>query len=355
MNGNNLQRPITTRDVADAIGVNQSTVSRALRNDPSVSKKMTARVRKTAEELGYRPNPFISAFTAQVRGYRRSPQHASLAILNAYRGDDQMDFLDRYTQGAVNRAEQMGFRVDIFNFQKLERKEARLLQILRTRGTRGLLVLPLPTYEDLSGFDVEHLACATIDMTENLPAINHAVPDYFRHMQTALIKLESLGYERVGFCTKTSEVHGFARYSMASYLLWQQRFPARSRLKVHVDSGRDERQAEDRDAFFQWMEKSRPDVIVSNDIRYLNWMKEAEVDVPGEVGFVTLSWEDDKSRSAGIDQRQTMVGSAAMDLVVGHIYRNEYGLPEAMKTVLVDGIWRDGETIRNRMTTGACP
>ncbi|RKX46665.1 MAG: hypothetical protein DRP64_02865 [Verrucomicrobia bacterium] len=347
MTGKNPQRPITTRDVADAVGVNQSTVSRALRNDPSVSKKMREKIRRMADELGYRPNPFISAFTAQVRGYRRSPQHASLAILNAYRKDDQMDFLERYIQGAVKRAEQMGFRVDIFHFQELESKEARLLQILRTRGIRGLLVLPLPIYEDLSGFDVEHLACATIDMTENLPAISHAVPDYFRHMQTALIKLESLGYKRIGFCTKTSEMHGFARYSMASYLLWQQHLPARSRLKVHVDSGMDERQAEDRDAFFEWLELGRPDAIVSNDIRYLNWMKEGGGEVPSEIGFANLSWEEDKSRSAGIDQRQSLVGSAAMDLVIGHIYRNEYGLPDAMKTVFVDGIWRDGETVRN--------
>ena len=346
MNTNNSHRPITTRDIADTAGVNQSTVSRALRNDPSVSEKMRIKIRKISDELGYRPNPFISAFTAQVRGYRRSPQHASIAVLNAYRDDDQMEFLDRYIQGATKRAEQMGFRVDIFNFQKLESKEARLLQILRTRGILGLLVLPLPTYEDLSGLDVEHLACATIDMTENLPAISHAVPDYFRHMQTALTKLESLDYKRVGFCTKPSEVHSFARYSMAAYLQWQQHLPVKSRLKVHVDSGMGERQAEDRNLFFRWLEKSRPDVLISNDIRYLNWMREAGIKVPDDIGFSTLSWEDNMSETAGIDQRQAQVGSAAIDLVVGHIYRNEYGLPEAMKTVFIDGIWRDGETIK---------
>lgn len=352
MNEKTLQRPITTRDIADAVGVNQSTVSRALRNDPSVSKKMREKINKKSKELGYRPNPFISAFTSQVRGYRRSPQHASLAILNTYRNDDQMNFLDQYTQGAIKRAEEMGFRVDVFHFQKLERKEARLLQILRTRGIRGLLVLPLPIYEDLSGFNVENLACAAIDMSEGLPAISHAVPDYYRHMQTALIKLESLGYKRIGFCTKPSEIHGFARYSMASYLLWQQHLPEASQLKVYIDSGIDEKQAKDRESFFQWLEKNQPDVIVSVDIRYLNWMTDAGIEVPGEIGFATLSQEDESSCLTGIDQRQSLVGAAAMDLVVGHIYRNEYGLPDAMKTVFIDGAWRDGETVRDLTVMG---
>jgi DNA-binding LacI/PurR family transcriptional regulator len=276
----NSGKPITTRDIAEKAGVNQSTVSRALRNDPSVSEKMRATIRSVADELGYRPNPFVSAFTAQVRGYRRSPQHASIGILNAYRSDDQMSFLQSYTQGAVERAEQLGFRVDHFDFQKLEYKERRLLQILRTRGILGLLVLPLPTHVDLSELDVEHLACATIDLSGNLPDISHAVPDYFRHMQTALARLQELGYKRIGFCTKRSELQGFAQYSMASYLLWQQQVPVRSRLMAHVDPSSNERQAEDRAGFFQWLEKNKPDVVVSNDIRFMQWMKGPESKCP---------------------------------------------------------------------------
>ena len=346
MNEKKPQRPITTRDIADTAGVNQSTVSRALRNDPSVSEKMREKVRKIADELGYRPNPFVSAFTAQVRGYRRSPQHATIALLNTYRDDEKMEFIDRYTQGAIDRAEQLGFRVDVFHFQKLGRKDARLLQILRSRGILGLLILPLPIYENLKTLDVEHLACATIDVSDKLPAISHAVPDYFRHMQTTLEKLQTAGYKRVGFCTKPTEISSFAHYSMASYLLWQQRQPVRARLKIHVDSGQNEHRAEDRDAFFKWLETSSPDAVVSNDIRYYHWMVEAGIEIPGEMGFCTLSIEDPREELAGIDQRQQLVGAAAMDLVVGHIFRNEYGLPIAMKTVFVDGIWHDGKTVK---------
>ncbi len=47
---------ITSIDVARRAGVSQSAVSRVFTPGASVSKKMAARVREAAEELGYRPN-----------------------------------------------------------------------------------------------------------------------------------------------------------------------------------------------------------------------------------------------------------------------------------------------------------
>lgn len=341
-------RPVTTRDIAEAAGVNQSTVSRALRNDASVSSAMQQRIRALADEMGYRPNPFVSAFTAQVRGYRRSPQHASIALLNAYHSDRRMPFVARYAEGATRRAEQLGFKVDYFDFQQLECRTRRLLQILNSRGIRGLLILPLPVDVNLADLEVDHLACATVDLSDNLPPISHALPDYFRHTQTAARRLEQYGLKRIGFCTKQSELKGFARYHVASYLEWQQHLPPEARLAIHVDEVPDGRLQGNRDAFLQWVERECPDAVISNDVRFYQWMISAGIDVPGEIGFATLTREDGNVNLAGIDQQQARVGAAAMDLVVGHIYRNEYGVPETHATVFIDGLWRDGASVRKR-------
>jgi hypothetical protein len=77
-------------------------------------------------------------------------------------------------------------------------------------------------------------------------------------------------------------------------------------------------------------------------------MKAAGISVPDETGFACLTCGQEDTALAGIDQCQQMVGAAAMDLVIGHIFRNEYGLPDAMKSVFIDGIWRDGNTVSNR-------
>jgi DNA-binding LacI/PurR family transcriptional regulator len=49
-------RKVTSIDVAKRAGVSQSAVSRVFTPGASVSKKMEARVRQAAEDLGYRPN-----------------------------------------------------------------------------------------------------------------------------------------------------------------------------------------------------------------------------------------------------------------------------------------------------------
>ncbi|MBL8026288.1 MAG: LacI family DNA-binding transcriptional regulator, partial [Fibrobacteres bacterium] len=43
-------------DVAKALDINASTVSRALRDDPRVNEKTREIVKQQAEEMGYRPN-----------------------------------------------------------------------------------------------------------------------------------------------------------------------------------------------------------------------------------------------------------------------------------------------------------
>ena len=49
---------ISQRDIAHQLGINVSTVSRALRGLDGVSPKLKKRIEQLAEEAGYRPNPF---------------------------------------------------------------------------------------------------------------------------------------------------------------------------------------------------------------------------------------------------------------------------------------------------------
>ena len=49
---------ISQRDIARQLGVNVSTVSRALRGLEGVSPELKKQIEQLAEEGGYRPNPF---------------------------------------------------------------------------------------------------------------------------------------------------------------------------------------------------------------------------------------------------------------------------------------------------------
>ncbi|GKY86309.1 LacI family DNA-binding transcriptional regulator [Sinisalibacter aestuarii] len=59
------KRPLTLRDVSEASGVSEMTVSRVLRNRGDVSDSTRARVLTAAKELGYVPNKIAGALASQ--------------------------------------------------------------------------------------------------------------------------------------------------------------------------------------------------------------------------------------------------------------------------------------------------
>lgn len=62
---NDDKRPLTLRDVSEASGVSEMTVSRVLRNRGDVSKATRERVLEAARELGYVPNKIAGSLASQ--------------------------------------------------------------------------------------------------------------------------------------------------------------------------------------------------------------------------------------------------------------------------------------------------
>lgn len=63
--GNQIKRPLTLRDVSEASGVSEMTVSRVLRNKGDVSAATRQKVQDAAKQLGYVPNKIAGALASQ--------------------------------------------------------------------------------------------------------------------------------------------------------------------------------------------------------------------------------------------------------------------------------------------------
>ena len=61
---------VTAQQIADLTGVSRGTVDRALHNRGRVRPEVAARIRKVADELGYRPNPIGQALVKTPRDFR---------------------------------------------------------------------------------------------------------------------------------------------------------------------------------------------------------------------------------------------------------------------------------------------
>ncbi|MFA6286405.1 MAG: LacI family DNA-binding transcriptional regulator [Opitutaceae bacterium] len=327
---------MTTRDVALKAGVAQSTVSRALSNNPQVSPAERKRIVAIAQKLGYRPNPYVSAFTAQVRGYRRSPQGATIAFLDCTPARRQ-NFTRDYREGAAKRARSLGYKEEVFRLSELNGSIDQLNRILQARGISSMLVLPVPDSCDLSAVRWENLICATIDYTLRQPDMHRASPDYFNAMQMTLQKLETQGRKRIVFCARREDVTDIAPPWLGAYSCCQRLKKPADRMDAYISTKWDKAH------FQQWLKRTKPDAIVTNSAHFFDWAEEAGFNHP-EVRFSALSFYKKRPDITYIEQNPEQVGAAAIDLIIGQIHRNERGLPSLPKRVLVASSWVDPST-----------
>ncbi len=347
------KRPVTMRDVANAAGVNPSTVSRALRNDTNVSKKRREEILAIAEKLGYRPNPFVQAFTAHVRGYRRLPSHAPIALLEN-RDSEKHIFNDLYIEGAKEHALAQGFKIEPLNMKSVKNSLPRIKDILFARGIRALLVMPPSSHclmPELADFPV---AMATIDYSLKEPNLHRATPSYFQNMEMALRICAQKGYKRIGFCTYQDEVDRIGMHWLGAFCGWRDLQKPENQVPVHFNSYTDPQEGDHeeqkwddhRDHFYQWIEREKPDLVISNDLFFYYWMVEKGIRLPEDLGFVHLGVTNEEPSVSGVDQNHHQIGAAAVDLLISQLQKNQQGIPPSMQTVLVYGSWVDGGTTR---------
>ena len=87
-------------------------------------------------------------------------------------------------------------------------------------------------------------------------------------------------------------------------------------------------------------------MVITHEEVVADWLKTLKVRVPEDIGFVHLNCHDTSGRVAGIYQNGPAIGVAAADTVIAMINRNERGVPELQRSVLIEGTWVEGKTVR---------
>ena len=108
-------RRVSVRDMAKQLGVSHSAVSLALRNSTQVSEKLRENVRQLAEELGYQPDPMLTALSNYRRGKSTKPVQSVIAWINAWKRPGQLresKECDAYWAGTSHAARKLGYRLE---------------------------------------------------------------------------------------------------------------------------------------------------------------------------------------------------------------------------------------------------
>lgn len=337
------------QQIAEKAGVSRMAVSLALRGSRKVSVKTTERIRKIADDLGYRPNPLVSALMTQLRLARPAQRPTTVAYATAFATKDgwrRSGQLVEYFEGARRRGEALGYDLEEWWLREPGMTQQRISEILYTRGIHGLLIAPLPPGDAPVHLDWSKFSGATIGYSFTDAALHRAGADQFSAIRMALRALTSLGYRRIGLALTREEDAGGERRWSAGMLVYQSEIPAEDRVPMLLTEGPLAH------SIAEWFHAHCPEAVLSLSSECVAMLASCGASVPGNVGFASLGLMPGEADIAGVDQNFALVGGAAMDLVDAQLRRNELGVPQDRKTVLVAGRWVSGPTLRELAPRG---
>jgi LacI family transcriptional regulator len=346
---------MTLRELAEQAGVSVMTVSRALRDRPGVSAPQRAKIKRLAEKLGYRPDPFVTAFLHNTRFNRTRAYRATLALVVQNDSVREVARFHRTLHGAQEQGRRLGFAIEVFAFDDEHTSPARLAQILRARGILGVLldrVLPTPRSAEFPWAD---FACVALNWKLR-PAFTAARHNALDGVALAFEHLLALGYRRPGLCCDPASDQEVARAQQAGFLLGQQALPARARIPVltGMDPAQFQALVADhgrhapflsgiaRGPFERWFRRHQPDVVLSSFRLLLDFLEAMRVRVPQDTAFISLNRVGDLAHLAGVDQNHERIAAAAVNLLARKLELAELGFTPQPDTMVLAGTWHDG-------------
>ncbi|GAA0525604.1 LacI family DNA-binding transcriptional regulator [Chitinophaga japonensis] len=125
----NKDKEVTIYDLAEKLNISVATVSRALKDDPVVSKKTRKKIYDLAEEMGYRSNHFAR----NLRNQRTDTIGVIVPRLNSY-------FMSTIIAGIEQVANSQGYNLIISQSSESAEKEVRSARTMFNNRVDGLLV-----------------------------------------------------------------------------------------------------------------------------------------------------------------------------------------------------------------------
>lgn len=335
------KRP-TIRDLAGRLRVSHTTVSLALRNNSSIPLRTRKRVQAMARKMGYQSNLLVSALLSQVRQGRLRNEGEVVALLTALPADEWQS-LPSVRAGmaqATSRASQLGLRMEVFFMGLRGENSGQVARVLENRGYRALLLPPLPTSMAALNIDWGRFAVVALGYSFSQADPHRVANAHFNGIVTCYQKLRERGCRRIGLVLRRDDDDRARHYWLSGFL---------GASMVHGGEALPPLLTGfemDRDVFFQWLESTRPDAIISmsRDV-LLGWLAQQHIVVPGQLRYACLDVLNGATHSlAGIRQSWGEIFSTGIELLAGQLSRNEIGLPAMPKVTLIDGAWVEGAT-----------
>lgn len=335
------------KDIALEVGVTRAAVSLALKNHPSISEARRKEIHEAAERLGYQANAMATALAHHRHHSRVHPVRAALALINSYPDPAKLRAQASYGdcwRGAITAAEKFGYSLEEFPVSAKQPLKG-LERIFLARNIRGIILAPLPPGEtgvDWESFAWDKFSVVRCGLREQAPSVHYVTSAQATNTILAFDKMRERGYDRIGFAGYWDKIRLFG-----AGFLWSQHEPSlRSRVPPFFFS-KDTPELNQQGQFERWLEKAKPDGILTDSLVVPSMLEKAGFRVPEDIGLAATNVRD-MPVDAGIDQNAGEIGRITTLALISLIHDSDLGLPESIREILVRGKWVDGKSLPPR-------
>jgi DNA-binding LacI/PurR family transcriptional regulator len=339
-----MQNRVTIQNIAARVGLHFTTVAEALRNGVRVKPSTRAKIHAMAREMGYVPDPMLAALSAYRKAIKPPIYHETLAWVTSHpsRSEWRGSF-GRIHQGAVQRAAELGYRLEEFWIKQPGMTSKKASRQLYNRGIRGLLIAPLFAARGHLSLEWDRFAAVALGYTLSRPRLNLVSTTHFRAVSVALRHLKAAGHRRIGWVSSSVVDERTNRLWVSTFL---------SELNIAYGAANDailSFRSLERRRFIQWYEKFRPDAILTSCVDPRNpfligWLRKEGYRVPQDVSVAVVNLQEE-SEFSGVIEPDSLIGRTAIDLLARMLQNGERGIPEYPLLQLIEGKWNEGTTI----------
>lgn len=342
-----MSNGVTMKSIAAMAGVTQATVSMSLANNPRIPQATRERIQAIAKKLNYHPNPYVSTLMRIRRQGKPLKDKPALALVCAQRTangwrDHPAPTIRHMREGAFERATLRGYRPQEFWLHRDDMSNERFSEMLHARGIQGMLISPLAEGDPTPALKWEYFASVCLSVPLPALTITTVCNDHYFSSLQAVRESHRRGYRRPGLVLRRAHQMRFQGRWEAGFLVAAEMLP-----DIHACSPLYVERWEDVDTILAWLKREKPDVIFTPAGDVLpDLLRQAGWRIPEDIGFALLACPQPGDRFSGVYQNGAMIGALAVDTLISMVERHERGLPAQATTLMVEGQWNEGSTLR---------
>ncbi len=302
-----------------------------------------------AEELGYNPDPMLSALAAYRMRSKPAAFHGNLGWVVNHQGSEfrwrDTPIYREYFEGAKRRASQSGYLLDVFDLGFRGVTPRRLAAMLRARNVQGILLCPQRGPDARIDFPWEHFSAVTLGHSLREPRLHMVAATQYRNAVNTVRRVRELGYLKIGYVVGADYDRRSDRNYLAGYLAETYAPDAGAIPPLAADY------YDEPETLRAWYGRFRPDAIVTFDPGLIRPLRGMGLKVPQDVGVACFALPDTTGPMAGMHENTPHIGAVTVDFLVGMLHRGERGIPEIQQRLMVEGTWMVGESVREHIGT----